>query len=98
MVSPWVTHRDPHLWPDPLRFAPERFTSEQVKKRPKGTYFPFGLGPQSCIGDRFASLEGTLALSAVCRRVRLSNPDGPTGRNLGLTMRPVGLTAHITPR
>ena len=98
MVSPWVTHRDPHLWAHPQHFNPDRFTADQVKKRLKGTYFPFGLGPQNCIGDRFATLEATLALSAVCRRVRLSDPHGPTGRNLGLTMRPVGLTAHIIPR
>jgi cytochrome P450 len=98
MVSPWVTHRDPDLWPEPLRFDPGRFDADQVKERPNGTYFPFGLGPQSCIGDRFATIEGTLALSAVCRRVRLSDPRGPSGRHLGLTMRPVGLTARITPR
>jgi cytochrome P450 len=98
MVSPWVTHRDPDLWAHPQRFDPDRFTADQIRKRPKGTYFPFGLGPQNCIGDRFATLEATLALSAVCRRVRLSHPHGPTGRNLGLTMRPVGLTAHITRR
>ena len=64
----------------------------------KGTYFPFGLGPQNCIGVRFATIEATLALSAVCRRVRLSDPHGPADRTLGLTMRPVGLTARITPR
>jgi cytochrome P450 len=98
MVSPWVTHRDPDLWSHPQRFDPDRFTPDQVKKRPKGTYFPFGLGPQNCIGDRFATMEATLALSAVCRRVRLSDPQGPVGRTLGLTMRPVGLSARITPR
>lgn len=98
MVSPWVTHRDPALWADPQRFDPDRFTGDQVKVRPKGTYFPFGLGPQNCIGDRFATIEATLALSAVCRRVRLSDPHGPADRTLGLTMRPVGLTARITPR
>jgi cytochrome P450 len=98
MVSPWVTHRDPALWADPQRFDPGRFTGDQVKVRSKGTYFPFGLGPQNCIGDRFATIEATLALSAICRRVRLSDPQGPAHRTLGLTMRPVGLTAHITAR
>lgn len=88
----------PGLWAHPRRFDPDRFTPDQVKKRPKGTYFPFGLGPQNCIGDRFATMEATLALSAVCRRVRLSDPQGPVGRKLGLTMRPVGLSARITPR
>jgi cytochrome P450 len=98
MVSPWVTHRDPAVWPHPLRFDPDRFTADQTRKRPKGTYFPFGLGPQNCIGDQFATTEATLALSAVCRRIRLSDPQGPVSRTLGLTMRPIGLTARITPR
>jgi cytochrome P450 len=97
-VSPWVTHRRRELWPDPERFDSDRFTADRVRARSKGSYFPFGLGPQSCIGDRFALLEGTLALSAVCQRVRLSGPGGPARRDLGLTMRPIGLTARVDSR
>jgi len=97
-LSPWVTHRRSDLWVEPKRFDPDRFTAELVKIRPKGAYFPFGLGPQSCIGDRFATLEATLAISAFCRKLRLSQPNGPLRHDLGLTMRPVGLTARIERR
>jgi cytochrome P450 len=34
-VSPWVTQRDPRLWPDPLRFDPGRAAG------PDGAFFPF---------------------------------------------------------
>ena len=34
-------------------------------------YFPFGAGPQSCIGGRLAMTEATLVLARVCREFDL---------------------------
>jgi hypothetical protein len=50
------------------------------------------------IRTRFTTIEAALALSAVYRRVRLRNPHRAVRRTFGLTMQPVGLTHHITPR
>ncbi|KAJ8916089.1 hypothetical protein NQ315_004455 [Exocentrus adspersus] len=50
-------HRDPQYYPDPERFDPERFSDENIGNIKPYTYFPFGLGPRSCIGSRFALLE-----------------------------------------
>nr|UOW66143.1 cytochrome P450 6CY16 [Rhopalosiphum padi] len=58
-------HRDPKYYPDPMRFDPERFSTEQKSQRPNGTYLPFGDGPRLCIGKRFAESEMKLALSNV---------------------------------
>lgn len=49
--------RDPKYFPDPMKFDPERFTEENRKKIDPCTYFPFGVGPRMCIGNRFAMLE-----------------------------------------
>ncbi|KAL5283838.1 hypothetical protein ACFFRR_006241 [Megaselia abdita] len=49
--------RDPKYFPDPMRFDPERFNEENKKKIDPCTYFPFGIGPRMCIGNRFAMLE-----------------------------------------
>lgn len=56
VASPWVVHRSPALWPDPLRFAPERFDAGQPPRH-RFAYFPFGAGPRQCVGAQFAMLE-----------------------------------------
>ena len=88
-LSPWVTHRNPQLWPDPERFYPGRFLPEAVRQRHKFAYFPFGGGPRVCIGNSFALMEGRLILAALAQRYRLrlapGHPVEPQGR---ITLRP----------
>jgi cytochrome P450 len=70
-VSPWLTHRNPRLWPDPEKFDPERFRPELTKARHKYAYLPFGGGPRVCIGNGFALLEARLVLATVAQHYRL---------------------------
>lgn len=51
VLSPLVTHRDPEVFPDPLRFDPARWSAS-----PPGpyAYMPFGAGPRLCVGAVFA--------------------------------------------
>ena len=88
-MSPWVTHRNPTLWPDPERFDPERFRPELVKQRHKYAYLPFGGGPRICIGNGFALLEGRLVLATLAQKYRLRAEPGqhivPQAR---ITLRP----------
>ncbi|KAK4887706.1 hypothetical protein RN001_003977 [Aquatica leii] len=44
---------DPKNFPDPLKFDPERFNSENKTKIKPFTYLPFGIGPRFCIGTFF---------------------------------------------
>ena len=48
----WTMHHHPDLWSEPLRFDPDRFLTEP----PPHQYFPFGMGPRSCVGERFTLL------------------------------------------
>ncbi len=91
MLSQYVVHRRPDLWPDPERFDPERFTPEVVKSRHKFAYFPFSTGPRVCIGNTFSLVESTLILATVCQRYRLQPVVGrQVPADVQITYRPRG--------
>ncbi|MEZ4767785.1 MAG: cytochrome P450 [Caldilineales bacterium] len=69
-ASQYVMHRDPRYWYDAERFDPMRWTPEEVAKRPRFSYFPFGAGPRVCIGEGFAWTEGILAIATLAQRWR----------------------------
>jgi cytochrome P450 len=71
LISQFVTHRDARFFPDPLLFAPDRFSPEGKIRRTKFTYFPFGAGPRQCIGESFAWMEGVLILATLAQKWRL---------------------------
>src|SRR5205085_1691814 len=58
-------------FPEPLRFDPERWTSEFRAALPKYAYFPFGGGPRRCIGEGFAWMEATLFLATLAQQWKL---------------------------
>ena len=68
-LSIFLLHRRPDLYPDPLRFRPERFL-----ERPAGTYewIPFGGGTRRCLGASFALFEMKVVLRAILERARLA--------------------------
>ena len=87
IVSQFVTHHNPRYWPDPDRFDPERFMAGMPED--KFAYFPFGGGNRLCIGERFAWMEGILAIATIARRVRLTPLDAePVIANPSVTFRP----------
>ncbi len=79
LVGIFGMHRDPALWPNPMKFDPSRFEPENARARDRWSYIPFGSGPRSCIGDHFATLETTLALATIIRdtEIRSLNDDFP---------------------
>ena len=71
IVFPIVSiHHDKELWGDDAHeFKPERF-AEGISKVTKGisSFFPFGMGPRACIGERFAMDKAKMALSMILRQ------------------------------
>ena len=88
IMSPWLLHRHPRLWPDPEAFRPERF--EQGVGR--FAHIPFGAGPRLCIGRDFSYLESTMMIAQLSREFTVRLPSGaslPAGEPL-VTIRPRG--------
>ncbi|GAB3445627.1 cytochrome P450 [Actinophytocola sediminis] len=73
--SPYHLHRHRDFWDDPDSFRPERFTSEEVARRDRSSYIPFGSGHHLCIGNQFALTEMLLILSTTLQRYRIELVD-----------------------
>ncbi|XP_029114527.1 cholesterol 24-hydroxylase-like [Scleropages formosus] len=69
LMNTYVTGRMEEFFPDPLKFDPERFHPDAPK--PYFTYFPFALGPRSCIGKTFSQMEAKVVLSKLVQRFEM---------------------------
>ncbi|KPI22544.1 Unspecific monooxygenase [Actinobacteria bacterium OV320] len=92
LVCPYLTHRDPELWPDPEHFAPRRFVTPGGRPAHLGAYFPFGIGPRACLGVQFALRESTVLLEHLLPAHTLAFSSVPTKAAYGMTVRPDGPT------
>ncbi|PPD98336.1 hypothetical protein GOBAR_DD04585 [Gossypium barbadense] len=70
-----VPQHDPQLWGDDVHlFKPERF-AEGIAKATNynaAVFCPFGIGPRSCVGMSFATMEIKIALSMILQRCTIS--------------------------
>ena len=62
IIPVFFLHHNPEAWPDPEKFDPERFRSPAKDTRHPYQFMPFGTGPRSCIGMRFALIEIKIVL------------------------------------
>lgn len=91
LLSPWLTHRKPEYFKDPLTFNPDRWKGDFRKKLPRFAYFPFGGGPRICIGSRFAMMEVMLMLGTIVRKFDIERlMDRPVTPVASVTLRPTG--------
>jgi cytochrome P450 len=89
-VFPWVLHRDPRFYSDPLRFHPDRWTDAFRRDLPRLAYLPFGSGPRMCIGREFARMELVLIVATIAQRFRLEWGPEPPVPMASITLRPTG--------
>jgi cytochrome P450 len=77
VVSAYLVHRDPDIYPQPLAFRPERFLEHEggaVRGRAPGkyTWIPFGGGRTRCLGASFALAEMKVVIAAVLSRCEIA--------------------------
>uniref|UniRef100_A0A8B9H6X6 Cholesterol 24-hydroxylase n=1 Tax=Astyanax mexicanus TaxID=7994 RepID=A0A8B9H6X6_ASTMX len=58
LLSSYISSRMDKFFKDPLKFDPERFNPTATK--PYFCYYPFALGPRSCLGQVFSQVDGTM--------------------------------------
>jgi len=92
-ISSYGLHSNPKLWPNPDQFEPERFDTRVNPQQNTFAYVPFSGGPRSCIGSKFAQVEGTIALAILIKNFIFElEPSDKGGRipiESMMTIRPV---------
>ncbi|KAF4540590.1 Cytochrome p450 [Lasiodiplodia theobromae] len=71
MTSHFI-HLDPELFPQPLKFLPERWLEGGVNEHSRKYVVPFSKGSRACIGIHLATAELFLAVASVVRRLDLA--------------------------
>jgi cytochrome P450 len=100
MISTHAIHRNPRYWRTPEAFDTRRFSEERKQERVPAAYFPFGVGPRSCLGARLATLEATIVLAMLAQRFDLDGAPGyePRAELLGAVQPRGGLPMTIRKR
>jgi cytochrome P450 len=92
LYSPYLTHRDQRLWPEPHEFRPQRFCDPL----PAWGFLPFSAGERTCLGSAYARLVLETVIDA-CAGSRLSVVSANPAPKAGITLAPVGpLILHHT--
>jgi hypothetical protein len=85
LYSPYLTHRDPRLWTDPLSFRPDRFADGAAA----WSFIPFAAGERTCLGRSFAQLVLSTVLDALAG-TELCFTTGDMRPRAGITLAPAG--------
>lgn len=98
VFSPYVTHRLAELWPEPLRFRPERWLpgSPWYRRPAPYEFAPFGGGTHRCVGFLFATTELTAMAARLLARTSLRLPAQRVRASGYAALRPRdGLTVEV---
>ena len=84
-----LAHTNPDVFPEPLRFRPERFLERRFTPF---EYLPFGGGARRCLGASFAMHEMALALATILTELDLEllDPNPPRTHRRNVTLAPKG--------
>lgn len=95
-MGTFVLQTSDYFFPQTAKFIPERWMKGQeneqfaIAKHPSNSFvfLPFGFGPRSCIGRRFAEMEIFVALSRIIREFELQYNYGPLKYKTSIVISP----------
>ncbi|XP_063188954.1 cholesterol 24-hydroxylase [Chroicocephalus ridibundus] len=98
VFSTYIMGRMERYFKDPLTFNPDRFSKDAPK--PYYCYFPFSLGPRSCIGQVFAQMEAKVVMAKLLQRFEFQLVPGQSFELVEAgTFRPLdGVICKLKPR
>ncbi|XP_056403232.1 cholesterol 24-hydroxylase-like [Hyla sarda] len=98
MFCTYIMCRMEKYYADPLVFNPDRFHPDAPK--PAYVYFPFSLGPRTCIGQVFAQMEAKVVMAKLLQRYEFELVEGQSFKILDTgTLRPLdGVICRLRPR
>lgn len=70
LINIQAVHWNPEYWPEPAKFDPNRFLTDEPLK--PYTFLPFIAGPRNCLGQHLALLESKMVISWLVQRYKLS--------------------------
>jgi len=86
--------KDPEFFPDPLKFDPSRYLTEDGTFKPHQRVLPFGVGRRRCLGESLARMSLYTFFTNVMARFRIE-PEDPN--NLPTTEPKVGIVCSPQP-
>ena len=89
LISPYVSHRNADLFPEPERFNPDRWHGLNLTR---SQYLPFSAGSRTCIGEYLAMLEACLVLAYISSRYQVKCGIAPIEVQPAVTLRPTNNT------
>jgi cytochrome P450 len=100
LYSNYAAGRNPAFWEQPDSFHPDHFLPEQVSRRHRFAYQPFGAGPRVCIGAALATLEAKTVLALALRDFEIVRAAStPTMKaRFGTTRAKGGIWIELRPR
>ncbi|XP_065696025.1 cholesterol 24-hydroxylase [Patagioenas fasciata] len=98
VLSTYIMGRMERYFKAPLTFNPDRFSKDAPK--PYYCYFPFSLGPRSCIGQVFAQMEAKVVMAKLLQRFEFQLVPGQSFKLVDAgTIRPLdGVMCKLKPR
>lgn len=90
-----ILHFEDEHFKDANKFIPERWLKEGVpnacpeaKASNPFVYLPFGFGPRSCVGKRFAEMEINVLFTRLLRKYRVEFDYGPLKYRMSFVLSP----------
>lgn len=95
-MSNMLHHYDDQHFKNPNEFIPERWLKNDIpnacpeaKSSNPFVYLPFGFGPRSCVGKRFAEIEINALLTRLLRKYRIEFNYGSLKYRYSFVMSPI---------